>query len=146
MKNALLSVLLLISGMASFAQQQPQRKSEVIVLRDSVVDFGRIPQGKPVSYIFEWKNNSNKPVKIDEVQVSCGCTTPEWSRDAVGPGKNANIKVGYNAEAEGPFDKTIMVYAGEDRKLLRIRGNVYRTPATSAPLNPSIAMFKQINQ
>ncbi|MBD0278502.1 MAG: DUF1573 domain-containing protein, partial [Flavisolibacter sp.] len=64
-------------------------------------DFGKIPQSKPVYHFFELVNTSSKPIKLDNVQASCGCTTPEWSRDEIQPGQSTKIKVGYNAANEG---------------------------------------------
>jgi hypothetical protein len=106
-------------------------------------NFGKIPQGKPVYHNFAVVNNSSQPLKIDNIQASCGCTTPEWSRDAIAPGATAQIKVGYNAAAEGAFDKTITVVAGNSTQVLHIKGEVWRTPVTSAPPNASVQFLKK---
>lgn len=145
MKRCLLFFLLFITTGTIYAQEATSLKNKALIFRESAVDFGKIPQGKPVIHYFEWKNNSSKPLSVTDVQASCGCTTPEWERSAVQPGQTAKIKVGYNAEGEGPFEKTILVVAGQEQTTLVIRGNVYPTPATSAPLNPSTTLFKQIN-
>jgi hypothetical protein len=106
-------------------------------------DFGKIPQGKPVTYQFEIKNAGKTAMKIDNVQAACGCTTPEWSRDDIAPGATSKITVGYNAAAEGPFSKTITVnYNGGASKVLTIKGEVWKTPATSAPENGSLNNLK----
>jgi hypothetical protein len=122
------------------------RPSDVLQLKENSHNFGKIPQGRPAVYIFEITNNGKDPLKLDNVQASCGCTTPEWSRDAIGPGATAQIKVGYNAYAEGPFTKTVtVVYNTNMTKTITITGEVYKSPATSAPENPSIQLLKQIN-
>ena len=46
-------------------------------------------------------------LKLDNVQASCGCTTPEWSKDPIAAGATAKIKVGYNAAAENYFEKRL---------------------------------------
>ena len=80
---------------------------------------------------------------LENVMASCGCTTPEWSRDPIQPGATSTIKVGYNSAAEGPFNKSITIQvAGGQVQTLVITGNVYRTPATSAPLNSSLTLLK----
>jgi len=58
------------------------------------------------------------PLKISNVNASCGCTTPEWEKDkVVAPGESTKITVGYNAAAEGPFTKFITVsYNGTQYK------------------------------
>jgi len=122
------------------------RPANMLELKENSHNFGKIPQGRPAVYVFEITNLGNTPVKLDNVQASCGCTTPEWSRDAIEGGGTAKIKVGYNAYAEGPFTKTVtVVYNTNMTKTITISGEVYKTPATSAPENPSIQLLKQIN-
>ncbi|MBK7680594.1 MAG: DUF1573 domain-containing protein [Chitinophagaceae bacterium] len=52
-----------------------------------------MPQGKPVYYTFDITNTSKTALKLDDVHASCGCTTPEWSREAIEPGATAKIRV-----------------------------------------------------
>lgn len=145
MKPIFLFIMLLVTTGTIYSQETTQLKNKTLGFRESAFDFGKIPQGKPVIHYFEWKNNSTKPISVTDVQASCGCTTPEWEKTAVLPGQTAKIKVGYNSEGEGPFEKTILVVAGQEKTTLVIKGNVYPSPATSAPLNPSTTLFKQIN-
>jgi hypothetical protein len=110
---------------------------EVLVLKETEHDFGKIPQGKPVTTVFSVTNTGKTALKIDNVQASCGCTTPEWEKDkAIEPGATSKITVGYNAAAEGPFNKTITItYNGTQSKQMNIKGEVWKTPAASAPAN-----------
>jgi len=122
-------------------------KPDVLVLKETSHNFGKIPQGRPATYTFEIVNTGKDPLKLDNVQASCGCTTPEWSRDAIAPGSSANIKVGYNAFAEGTFNKAVTIfYNGTQTKTLTITGEVYKLPASSAPENASVHFLKQTNQ
>ena len=119
---------------------------ETLLLKESKFDFGKIQQNRPVTHNFEVVNTGKAPFKIENVQASCGCTTPEWSRDVIQPGATATIKVGYNAAAEGEFTKTIAIqYNGNQSATLTISGNVQKGPATSAPVNSSISLLKQTN-
>ena len=122
------------------------RPADVIQLKENSHDFGKIPQGRPAVYVFEVANTGKTALKLDNVQASCGCTTPEWSRDAIEAGGTAKIKVGYNAYAEGPFTKTVtVVYNTNMTKTITITGNVYKAPVCSAPENASVSLLKQIN-
>ncbi|MBM3443566.1 MAG: DUF1573 domain-containing protein [Bacteroidetes bacterium] len=113
--------------------------------KQPIHDFGRIAQGKPVYVGFEIRNPSAETLSISDVQASCGCTTPEWSRQPIAPGSSAVIRVGYNAAAEGAFEKTIQVFYGNGQVLqLTIRGDVWKTPDQPAPANKSIALLKNI--
>ena len=119
--------------------------SKKLEISELLFDFGKIPQGKPVHHVFFVKNLSDKPLSIENVQASCGCTTPEWSRDSIAPGAKTEIKVGYNAAAIGNFEKTINVQFGKNEsETISIRGFVWQNPEFHAPLNKSIANLKII--
>lgn len=117
---------------------------EMLTLKETEFDFGKIPQGKPVTHVFEITNKSNVPLKITNVNTSCGCTTPEWEKEkAVPPGESTKITVGYNAAAEGPFTKFITVtYNDTQSKQITIKGEVWKTPASSAPENKGLNDLK----
>lgn len=128
-----------------FAGAQNQVAPEdVLKLKETEHDFSQIPQGKPVYYTFEIVNTGKTALKLDDVHASCGCTTPEWSRDAIAPGATAKIKVGYNAAAEGPFEKSINItYNSNQSKQLKIKGTVWKAPEGSAPVNASVDLLKK---
>jgi hypothetical protein len=122
------------------------RPPEVLQLKENSHNFGKIPQGRPAVYTFDIVNTGTVALKLDNVQASCGCTTPEWSRDPIEPGATAKIRVGYNAYAEGPFTKTVtIVYNTNQTKTLSISGDVFKSPVSSAPENSSVQLLKQIN-
>jgi|ERR1700694_160000 len=117
---------------------------EVLQIRETEHDFGKIPQGKPVFYFFEIANTGSLPLKLDNVQASCGCTTPEWSKEPIAAGGADKIKVGYNAANEGSFEKFITItYNGNQTKQIKIKGTVWKAPAGSAPANQSVQFLKQ---
>jgi hypothetical protein len=74
-------------------------------------DFGKIPQGKPVTNEFKFTNSGKVPLVLSQVSASCGCTTPEYSKEPIAPGKTGTIKATFNAAAVGVFNKTITVAA-----------------------------------
>ena len=115
-------------------------------VKETEHDFGKIPQGKPVFYFFEIANTGTTPLKLDNVQASCGCTTPEWNREAIAAGGSDKIKVGYNAANEGAFEKYITItYNGNQSKQIKIKGTVWKAPVGSAPSNASVQILKQQN-
>ena len=127
----------------NIAESTSTAASENLTLRESEFDFGKIPQGKPVTHVFEFTNTGDKPFALDNVQASCGCTTPEWNKETIAPGATASIKVGYNAATEGPFNKTVSItYNGTQTKQIIIKGDVWKTPVTSAPENTSLNTLK----
>lgn len=128
--------------MAAVSDAKPAE--DALSVKELEHNFGKIPQGKPVTYVFTITNNSKDSLKINNVQASCGCTTPEWEANkAVAPGGTTKITVGYNAAAEGPFNKVITVtYNGSQNKQLFIKGEVWKTPTESAPANKTLEEFK----
>ena len=150
MKQLLLSFFLFVLAVAGKAQTTANvatdAKADVLQLKEISHDFGKIPQGRPVTYVFEIVNTGTEPLRLENVQASCGCTTPEWTKDAIAPGATSQIKVGYNAHAEGKFIKNVTVFYGDKKnKIITISGEVYKTATASAPENSSIQTLKQSN-
>lgn len=94
--------------------QQPKlidslQKSE-IVFENTIHDFGNINEGTMASYEFIFTNTGKVPLIISNVQPSCGCTTPEWSKEPVASGAKGKIKAIYNTYGRpGNFQKYITV-------------------------------------
>ena len=159
MKKIIFTLLVSFSGLIVLAQHEghdhakpaPVQNKAVVVadtaiyLSELIHDFGKIPQGKPVHHNFTVTNQGKTGLKIDNVQASCGCTTPEWEKDkTLAPGESTTIKVGYNAAAEGPFNKSITITYNTDQvKQLNIKGEVWKTPASSAPANAALEGLKE---
>lgn len=119
-------------------------KPEVMKFEEPEYDFGKIPQGKPVTHAFKFSNTGTTPLTLDNVQASCGCTTPVWDKDTIPPGGSSQITVGYNAAAEGQFAKPVTItYNGGQSLQLVIKGEVWKTPVTSAPENNAVNKFKK---
>lgn len=114
--------LLLATGMVS------AQKKAVIATEVTSHDFGEFKEadGK-VSHTFVIQNKGQAPLVITRVIASCGCTTPEWTKEPIAPGKTGNIKVTYDPSGRpGPFSKTISVYSNgkTGSYILTIRGEV----------------------
>ncbi len=102
MKRNLLLVLLLVST-GLFAQ------NDDVAFSATKHSFGKIKQHVPASFTFTFTNKSSKPVIIEFATAECGCTTPEYSKEAILKGKSSDIKVTYNAENPGTFSKKVNV-------------------------------------
>ncbi len=89
-------------------------------------DFGEIPQGKPVTVEFSFKNEGNEPLVVEDVQTTCGCTASDYTKEPIAPGKSSKVKVTYNAAALGAFTKTATVRFSDAsiNKQLNIKGTV----------------------
>ena len=128
------------------AEAAAKTAPETLQLTENKFDFGKIQQGRPVTHNFEITNIGKEPLILDNVMASCGCTTPEWNREPIMPGKSTTIKVGYNAAAEGEFNRSVTImYNNGKNKVIVISGIVFAAPTTSAPLNASLSLLKQKN-
>lgn len=146
MKRIFTLLCILLAAAPGFAQQLKggAATASALYLKEVSHDFGGIPQGRPVTYTFEAVNKGHKPLVVNSVLASCGCTSPEWNSSPVAPGGITQIKVGFNAQADGKFSKTITINFNEDEvKTLTITGEVFPTPTTPAPLNTSLSILKQ---
>ena len=102
----------------------------VITCEKSVHNFGEIKEadGK-VSHTFIVKNEGTAPLVISNVAASCGCTTPEWTKEPIQVGKQGEVKVTYDPKNRpGNFMKTIRLYGNGMKNgfLLTIRGKVLK--------------------
>jgi len=110
-----------ITVVAMKADQQPDFKFE-----KETYDFGKIPQGKPVSYDFKFTNVGEQPLIISNVESTCGCTVPKYTSTPIKKGETGTITVTFNAAAPGAFNKalTIKSNAKTPVKYIYIKGSV----------------------
>lgn len=81
----------------------------IVKFKKETVDFGKTKLNEPVTVEFKFTNVSKKPLIIKSAQPSCGCTTPDWTKEPILPGKAGMVKATYNASALGQTNKTVFV-------------------------------------
>ena len=108
----LLFVFTFILLTASIASAQ-QKDAVFAVVGDSIHDFGTIKEADgPVSCTFTIKNEGEKALVISNVAPTCGCTSPDWTKEPIAAGKTGEIKITYDPTGRPqPFTKTISVYS-----------------------------------
>lgn len=117
--------LILLTASVTSAQQ----KEASIAAVDSVVyDFGDIKEvDGPATHIFKITNKGEVALVVTKVVASCGCTTPDWTKEPIPTGGIGEIKVTYDpTNRPGPFTKTISVYSNGKTGsfILTIKGKV----------------------
>ncbi len=139
MKKKLLIAQCFLFCVITFHLQAQTEKSKP-VFKETTYNFGDIKEeGGKVSHQFVFTNLGKKPVIIENVTATCGCTTPSWSKAPVKPGEQGEITVVYNPRNRpGSFNKTIRVFmnASQAPQALRISGNVLPKPPTIADQYP----------
>jgi len=75
-------------------------------------DFGKIQEGQILQVAFRFKNTGTKPLVVEKVQPSCGCTVAEQSSEPVQPGGEGQIKASFNSQGRtGINHKSLFIVA-----------------------------------
>ncbi len=153
MKKIILSFALLAMASGAMAQDKKQVIStqgapaaaattlspDNVAFKADVHDFGTIEEGPSADHVFVFTNTGKEPLIIQRVQPSCGCTTPDWTKEPIAPGKTGMIKASYGTQGRpGHFEKTMTVFTNAGTKMVTFKGNVEKAPETSAPQNTSM--------
>ena len=124
MKRIFLFLLLLLFGVAANSQLS-ETKMQVSA---SEHDFGTFKEeaGRQ-TFDFILTNTGTNPLVIQNVVASCGCTTPEWTRQPIPVGGNGKVTAIYDPKNyPGKFSKTLSVYTNTKPQVvvLVIKGEV----------------------
>ena len=93
-------------------------------------DFGTINEGDVVEHTFSFTNTGNAPLIIQDVQASCGCTAPDWSKNPIPVGGTGFVKAKFDSQGKPNINnRTVTVTANTwpKQSVLRIKAMV--TPA-----------------
>ncbi|MDR1417140.1 MAG: DUF1573 domain-containing protein, partial [Prevotellaceae bacterium] len=131
MKKIFIAAAICLMNIGAWAQMQFTKTAH---------DFGQIPEmGGDATYQFEFTNTGKAPIIITNVESSCGCTTPEWSKQPVLPGKTGFVKAIFDPkDRPGIFDKEITVSTTTEQVTLKISGEVLPKTKGIADLYPRV--------
>ncbi|MCF8280094.1 MAG: DUF1573 domain-containing protein [Bacteroidales bacterium] len=128
----------------SVAQGVPASGGPEMKFDVTEINYGDILQGKQSDTeavrVFKFTNTGNEPLIISNAKGSCGCTVPSYPKEAILPGKTANIEVRYDIARLGPFQKTVTLTTNEANPThtLTIKGKVNPKPSEeSVPASQS---------
>lgn len=129
----------LVSCKDNAAEKVVEEKVEQAELRDATTsaypvmsfdetqfDFGEIVQGTHVEHMFAFTNTGDAPLVITRASSSCGCTIPEFTREAIAPGERGELLVKFDGSGRGTVSKNITVYTNTEKgnEMLRIRASI----------------------
>lgn len=108
----IVSTFLLFALVELNAYGQMDRRAQLpsqIIFDTLIHDFGTFAEvDGPVSHTFTYRNVSQEAYLVGSVSVSCGCTTPEYSKEPLMPGGTAEFKVVFDpTNRGGEFEKVI---------------------------------------
>ena len=100
--------------------------AQKITTQHEVVDCGQVVFRKPVTAEFVLKNDGHKPLVINNVLKSCGCTEVDYPKTGIAAGESFVIKAVYDAKQMGSFTKQVCLYTNADEEpfILSMRGKV----------------------
>ena len=103
---------------------RPAKPSENITqvsINQTELEFGSFPKEEKQERSFVLTNTGTGLLVIHDAITSCGCTKVEYSKQPVRPGETLELKVIYEAEDAGRFNKTVTVYCNADNSPLRLK-------------------------
>lgn len=76
--------------------------------------FGEVAMNDSVVHRFTFKNTGTKPLIIESVKPSCGCTATEYTKTPIAPGASGFVETAMKAKSVGIFKKSVAVTTNTD--------------------------------
>jgi hypothetical protein len=102
-------------------------KYSIMTFEKTEHDFGMINAGDKVEYSFNFKNTGEADLIITRAVGSCGCTIPEYPKEAIKPGASAKMKVSFNSAGKhGEQQKSVTISTNTEKgtELLQIKASI----------------------
>ncbi|MFK5879406.1 MAG: DUF1573 domain-containing protein [Flavobacteriaceae bacterium] len=110
-------------------------------------DFGTINQGDKVETVFTLTNVGEGDLIVTKAKGSCGCTVPQWPREAIAPGKTAEIKVVFNSRSKKNKSTntiTLTTNTAKGSEVVRIKAFV-KVPKSKTTDNKNKPLMNDLN-
>lgn len=72
---------------------------------DSARNFGNINEGQKLAVSFRFRNTGNKPLIIESVKPTCGCTVAEYPKEPIAPGEEGEITGAFDSNGREGFQR-----------------------------------------
>lgn len=103
--------------------------SAIIEFDKTEFDFGEVTEGELVEGSFAITNKGKVDLIISSAKATCGCTVPEWPKEAIKPGESGEIKFTFNSKGRvGKQSKSITLQTNSEKvtETVRITGMVVK--------------------
>lgn len=92
---------------------QPQMK-----LKQNRIELGQVQWKHPISITYDLQNTGDKPLVLSNVSASCGCTSVDWTKEAIPSKGKGTITAVFDSEMLGYFDKEVAIYSNSNPSLI----------------------------
>jgi len=99
------------------------KETQTTVKFDKIIhDFGNVEPEVENKTTFRLTNTGNHPLIVENVEASCGCTTPKKPEKPILPGKSDEIQVSFksNPGQTGEQNKTVTVTTNTEERIHRL--------------------------
>ena len=95
---------------------------QILTLKEETFSFGDISNIRTVSRDVEFQNTGDKPLIIEKVRASCGCTASSLEKKKLDPSESSKLTVTFNPKGRsGQQSKNITFYSNDiENKVKRI--------------------------
>ncbi|GAB2794887.1 hypothetical protein HNQ93_002925 [Hymenobacter luteus] len=101
--------------------EAPNPNAPVMTFAVSEHDFGDIKPGDVVKHTFEFTNTGKSPLLIENATASCGCTTPNWTKEPIAPGGKGTIDVQFDSHGKsGIQNKEVAIQANTQPSITKV--------------------------
>ena len=107
--------------------ERPSRKPAKMEFEKTTYNYDTIEQGAVIEYGFKFKNVGERPLSINNVKGSCGCTVGSYPFLDIAPNEENVIKARFDSKnKKGVQTTTVTVYSNAEPKeyILTLKGFV----------------------
>lgn len=115
---------------AQVAQTDESTGLGKIEYENASYEFGTVKEGTIVEHVFKFKNTGTSPVILAQVSASCGCTTPDYTKEPILPGKEGEVKVSFDSNGQvGAQQKIVTISSNAENRVstVQIKGIVEKS-------------------
>ncbi len=114
----------------------PRSGGAMMLMPDSVVDFGDIQDYETRKATVSFTNNGDQTLEVFRVQPTCGCTTTALDKTLFAPGEGDQIELTFKPKGSGKQTKVVRVLTNDvtnPSQEIKIKANVISSVTVSPP-------------
>lgn len=92
-----------------------------VQVKENTLSLGRFNWQEEQKAQFTIYNVGKRPLVINDVSTSCGCTSVDYPKQPISAGDSVSLQVAYKADHPEHFDKTITVYCNTNPSLIQLK-------------------------